>query len=177
MQRIAIFGSPGSGKSTLARYLSAQLTLPITHLDTLYFNPGWLIKPASEFRSAMQHVVNTDSWITDGNFLTESIDMGRIDRADTLILLYAPRWHCLWRVVRRSMLHYGKTRPDMATGCAERFDWDFWLFVWSYPAKAERIRQHLLRVADHKTVYLLTNAADIRRFLAWMNQTHVLLKR
>ena len=94
-QRIAIFGSPGSGKSTLARRLSARLGLPVCYLDMLYFDPGRVIKPDGAFRTAMTDIVTTDGWITDGNYLTESVAAGRIYRADTLILLDAPRLWCL----------------------------------------------------------------------------------
>jgi adenylate kinase family enzyme len=170
MQRIAIFGSPGSGKSTLARHLSARTGLPVTHMDTLYFDPGWVIKPADEFRAALTRVAATDRWIMDGNYLTESVTTGRIDRADTLILLHCPRWRCLWRVIRRSVLGYGRVRQDQAAGCPERFDLEFWQFVWNYPLRAERNRQLLTSVADHKTVYFLNGPADIRRFLALVEQ-------
>jgi adenylate kinase family enzyme len=170
MQRIAIFGSPGSGKSTLARHLSDRLGLPVTHMDTLYFDPGWVIKPADEFRAALTRVAATDHWIMDGNYLTESVTTGRIDRADTLILLTLPRWRCLWRVIRRSVLSYGRVRPDQAAGCPERLDLEFFRFVWNYPVKAERTRHLLLSVADPKTVYFLNGPTDTRRFLALLEQ-------
>jgi adenylate kinase family enzyme len=165
MNRIAIFGSPGSGKSTLARRLSARLGLPVTHIDMLYFDPGWVIKPADDFRAALADVVATDQWITDGNYTTESVTVGRVARADVLIMLHAPRTRCLWRVVRRSALSYGRVRADQAVGCPERFDLDFFKFVWNYPAKAERVRRLLLTVADQKTVYFLNGPKDIERFM------------
>jgi adenylate kinase family enzyme len=166
MKRIAIFGSPGSGKSTLARNLASLTNLPVIHIDTLYFAPGWQIKPDSEFRAALSAVVAADSWITDGNFTTESIPTGRIDRADTLILLHAPRTVCLWRVIRRSIRHYGRIRPDQAAGCPERFDWEFLKFVWNYPVKAERIRKLMISLEDQKKVYFLNGSAEIEQFLA-----------
>ena len=166
MQRIAIFGSPGSGKSTLARQLSALTGLPAVHLDQHYFNPGWVIKETGEFRAALRERVATDGWITDGNYLTESIPAGRLDRADTLILLNVPRWRCLGRVLRRSLLHYGRVRPDQAPGCPERLDPDFLKFVWQFPAKTERIRNVLTDMTSEKNVFILRNNADVARFLA-----------
>ncbi|CAN5686044.1 hypothetical protein BH24CHL4_BH24CHL4_24990 [soil metagenome] len=41
MQRVTIVGSAGLGKSTLARRLGTLLDLPVAHLDTLYWQPGW----------------------------------------------------------------------------------------------------------------------------------------
>ncbi|GAB3221085.1 P-loop NTPase family protein [Spirosoma arcticum] len=166
MKRVAIFGSPGSGKSTLARRLSDKMGLPVAHLDTYYFNPGWVMKPADEFRVSLKTIVATDCWITDGNYLTESGPAGRIDRADTLILLNCPRWRCLWRVFRRSVLSYGRVRADQAAGCPERFDLAFWRFVWNFPAKTERIRTLLTGLADQKAVYFLNSPADTNVFIS-----------
>ncbi|MEZ0609921.1 AAA family ATPase [Fibrella sp. WM1] len=166
MKRIAIFGSPGSGKSTLARQLSARTALPVIHLDTYYFNPGWVIKSDADFRQAITAAIAADGWITDGNYTNESQRTGRIDRADTLILLERPRWLCLWRVIRRMVMYYGQVRPDQAAGCPERFDWAFLRFVWQFPVKVERTRQLLLSLSGQKSVYFLRSNAEIAHFLA-----------
>lgn len=170
MKRIAIFGSPGSGKSTLARKLSTRTGTPAIHLDQHYFYPGWVIKSDMEFRAALTEVVAADCWITDGNYLTESVMVQRIERADTLILLECPRLLCLWRVVRRSVLGYGRVRPDQAAGCPERIDRDFLKFVWNFPPKTERIRKLLTGLTDRKTVYFLNNRDEVEAFLATVEQ-------
>lgn len=164
MQRVAIFGSPGSGKSTLARRLAALTGLPAVHLDQHYFQPGWITKDKAEFGAIMSELVRADHWITDGNYTSTSTE--RLVRADTLILLDCPRWRCMGRVLRRSLLSYGKVRPDQAPGCPERFDWEFLKFVWNFPAKTERIRQMLYKLAPKKAVFILRNKADVTRFLA-----------
>jgi len=58
----------------------------------------------------------------------------RLNRADTVIHLDMPRGACLWRVLKRTTLHHGRTRTDMTEGCPERFDWPFLRYVWSYRA-------------------------------------------
>ena len=37
------------------------------------------------------------------------------------------------RVLKRISTTYGRTRPDLAEGCPERFDWEFLKYVWNYP--------------------------------------------
>jgi adenylate kinase family enzyme len=42
MQRVMIVGQPGSGKSTLARKLGQRTGLPVIHIDTIHWQPGWV---------------------------------------------------------------------------------------------------------------------------------------
>ncbi len=165
MKRVAIFGSPGSGKSTLARHLADRTGIPVFHLDKYFFNPGWVIQADEVFTAAIAGIVANEQWITDGNYTRESTVAGRIDRADTLILLERPRLVCLWRVVRRILKNYGRVRADQAAGCPERLDWNFLRFVWNYPAKTKQIRQILREQPADKTVLILRTNDDVERFL------------
>jgi hypothetical protein len=41
MDRITIIGCGGSGKTYLANQLAALLDLPVTHLDSVYYDTNW----------------------------------------------------------------------------------------------------------------------------------------
>lgn len=41
MKRVVIAGCPGAGKSRAARTLSDLTGLPVIHLDSHYWQPGW----------------------------------------------------------------------------------------------------------------------------------------
>ncbi len=58
----------------------------------------------------------------------------RLERAETVIYLDFPIRLCLWRLMRRIALGYGRTRSDMTEECPERFDAKFILYVidWNY---------------------------------------------
>lgn len=126
--RIAITGCSGSGKSTLARRLGAALDLPVTHLDRLYWRPGWKPAPPEEFRAAQEEVVRTAGWVIEGNYRS-TMDV-RLPLADLVVFLDFPRWLSMWRVVSRTLRGWG--RDGQAAGCPERFDGEFFRWVWHW---------------------------------------------
>ncbi|MCY1426835.1 topology modulation protein [compost metagenome] len=132
MQRIVILGNAGSGKSTLARALGRCLGLPVVHLDTLFWEPGWVEPDADEFRERVRDAVATDAWVCEGNYARRTFDL-RLPRADLVIWLDTPRLTCLLRVIIRSVMN--RPRPDLAAGCREKLDREFLTFlkfVWHF---------------------------------------------
>ena len=66
MQRIVILGNAGSGKSTLARAMGKRLGVPVVHLDTLFWEPGWVEPDAEQFRQRVGEAIAGDSWVCEG---------------------------------------------------------------------------------------------------------------
>ncbi len=130
MKRIAIMGCPGSGKSTLARALGKALGLPVHHLDTYYWQPGWQEANLEAFTAQLRDLHLSDRWIIDGGYSGFDPDELRFKRADVLILFERSVWLCLWRVVQRVFQYKGRTRPDMGEGCPEKVDWEFLSYIW-----------------------------------------------
>ena len=132
MKRIIVIGSSGSGKSTLARALAQRTGLPVFHLDALYWQPGW--KPTADeaaFHARIREIAQQPRWILDGGFTTGNAEV-RFSRADTVFLFDLPRWLCLWRAIRRSFVYWNRTRPDLAEGCPEKIDFEFYRYIWGY---------------------------------------------
>ena len=128
--RILLIGCGGSGKSTLARKLGKATGLPVVHLDSLYWKPGWQHLSKEEFDEALAAELQKSEWILDGNF-DRTIPL-RLRYCDAVIFLDLPRMVCLLGVIRRVLLSYGRTRPDMGEGCPERFDFSFLKWVWTF---------------------------------------------
>ena len=128
LRRIVILGCAGSGKSTVARELGKRLELPVVHLDALYWRPGWQEPDTASFRARTAAAVAGDEWISEGNY-RETFDL-RLPRADIVIILEAPRWLRLLRVLRRTLV--ARTGPDLPAGCPEHWDWKFLRFIWRF---------------------------------------------
>jgi adenylate kinase family enzyme len=163
MQRVLIIGSPGSGKSTLATELSRRTELPLIHLDQEYWRSGWVEPPPSEWREKLMALLARDRWIMDGNY-GGSLDL-RLARADTVIDLRLPAWVCVLSIFRRVLASWRRVRPDMASGCPEKFDLEFFRYTATFPRHARRRTD--ARLASFAATYIaLRSRREVGRFLA-----------
>ncbi|MFP7735919.1 topology modulation protein [Priestia aryabhattai] len=167
MKRVLVMGvSPGVGKSTFAKKLGRKLDIEVYHLDSLYWQPGWIERDSDNFRELQEHIVRKDSWIIDGNY-SNSYDF-RVKHADTIIYLELPLIVCLYRVIKRRIIYAGKTREDMAKGCPEKVDWPFLAFILTTYRKRQKEmknRFEKLRNEEDCKIFMLMNKKDIDGYL------------
>jgi adenylate kinase family enzyme len=166
VRRILIVGNSGGGKSTLARRLGKRLSLPVIHLDVLFWKPGWVESEDAEFRPRVVEALSAaPAWICDGNF-TGTFEL-RMSYADTIIWIDQPRLLCLIRAMRRVLIHPYSVRPDMAAGCREKIDFDFYRFIWTYDAEVRpKLEAALTTHGGHARLVRLTSDREIAAFLA-----------
>ena len=129
-QRVVVIGSSGAGKSTFARRLGEATGIPVTHIDQLFWEPGWIEAPQSVYLARIAAVVARERWIIEG-VSTGTLDL-RLPRTDMVFWLDRSRWACLWRAARRITTGYGQVRADMAPGCPEKIDPEFFRFIWTF---------------------------------------------
>lgn len=117
MQRVMIIGQPGSGKSTLARNLGLRTGLPVVHIDTIHWQPGWIERSRDEKTRLCYEVEARDCWIFEGG---HSVTWeNRMARADLLIWIDRSAPLRFWRVLLRTLLQRGRSRPDLPENCPE----------------------------------------------------------
>lgn len=165
-QRVVVIGSSGAGKSTFARKLGAATGLPVTHIDQLFWQDGWVQVPASLYRQRLAEVVAQDRWIIEG-VNASTLDL-RLPRTDLLIWLQRGRLSCLARIARRIVTSFGRVRPDMAPGCPERLpDRAFLDYIWSFPV---RIAPAIEAAIDRHDMHARTVRLDSDRAAqAWLD--------
>lgn len=165
MQRIAIIGCCGAGKSTLAKRLGTILSLPVIHLDSYYWQPGWSETSIAEWVVKQKLLIEKERWIIDGNY-HQTMDI-RLEAADTIILLDFSRVLCLWRVVGRYLQFRGTVRLDMAEGCVERLNWDFLLYVWNFARSQKRsILSKIELYRPNRQVMIFDRPQQVNSFLS-----------
>jgi adenylate kinase family enzyme len=68
----------------------------------------------------------------DGNDTSSGAGELRRHSSDTVIWFDLPRRTCVFGIMKRIAGSYGKVRPEMAEGCPERIDFEFFRYVWTY---------------------------------------------
>jgi len=165
MKRILIIGSGGAGKSTLAIKLAKNLSLPLVHLDCLFWKPGWVQRDKGEFRETLETVLEQPTWIIDGNF--GSTMARRFEYADTIIFLNLPTLTCLYGIFSRYFQYRKQSRPDMTEGNNERIDLEFFLYVLFYNRQRRPlILSRLNKIGSDKKTIILRSRKEIKAFLA-----------
>lgn len=165
MERILIIGCGGAGKSTLAKKLGEKTGLPVVHLDQIYWSPGnWQHLEKDEFDALLMQELQNPRWILDGNF-NRTLEL-RLERCDTVVFLDFNRFTCLFGWLKRVITNWGVARADMAPGCNEWFDLEFAKWIWNFNKLNRNRYIKLLNESDGKSVYILRNRRQVRKFLA-----------
>ena len=165
MRRVLVIGSGGSGKSTVAAKLGELLKLEVNHLDKFYWSSGWVKPEPDEWIRKVTELVERDSWIMDGNY-SGTLDL-RLRKCDTIVFLDLPRLVCLWRIVKRFFLYRNRSRPDIAEGCHENLNLEFFSWVWNYRRRSRPKVVRLLQAhAGDKQIFWLRSRNDVKKFLS-----------
>lgn len=162
--KIMIIGCCGAGKSTLARQLHQKTGIELIHLDQAYFYPNWQEPTKKDWEKTVKQLIQKSSWIIDGNY-GGTMEV-RLHEADKIIFLNRSRWLCLYRVIKRIILNYGKTRPDSAKGCNERFDWNFLVYTFHFnDIKRPKILARLAKLPTTKEIIILESDKATKSFI------------
>ncbi len=169
MQRVLIIGCSGSGKSTLSTQLQPILKLPLIHLDRYFWKPNWEAAQDEEWDQRVAEFAAGEEWIIDGNY-SRTLDL-RLRRADLIIWLDMPRRVCLYRVIKRWIQYYGRTRPDLNEGCPEKIDWAFLRWIWNYPTRTRsRTIGKLQELEPHQQVIIIKNSKQLHAYIEQLRQ-------
>ncbi|MBN2789556.1 MAG: topology modulation protein [Candidatus Delongbacteria bacterium] len=166
MKRILIIGSGGAGKSTFSKQLAKILNIPIIHLDVHFWNPGWVMTDSEIWHKTVDNLILGDSWIMDGNF--NSTIEKRVKRADTVFYFDFSKYRCLYNAIKRMIIgrYFFKKRSDMAEGCKEKFDMEFYKWIWNFNKDhREEYYKMLNDLKAEKNVYIIRSYREKKKIL------------
>ncbi len=118
------------------RRLSDMTGLPFVSLDALYWKPGWQHSEKAPFEASVTaRRQSARAGYMDGNFTSGGAGLLRRQLADTVIWFDLPRRTCMIGILTRIASSYGEVRPEMAEGCPEKIDFEFFHYVWTYRSR------------------------------------------
>ena len=132
LRRIAIIGNGGGGKTTLARILGDALDLPVHHVDSIQFQPGWGRTPRDECDAALDTLARGERWIIDG-FGGDEVIARRLRAADTVVFVdFALAMHYWWACKRQWQSRLAP-RAELPADCPEftlGYSWRLFKVMW-----------------------------------------------
>ena len=163
-QRVLVIGCGGAGKSMFARAMGRRTSLPVVHLDQLYWQPGWVKTESTEWNRVVEEALSADCWIMDGNY--GGTLARRFQACDAVVFLDLPRWRCIARVLKRRVAALWRAREDAAPGCPDRLTWQFVVWIWNYRRlRRPGILEQLRHLEPPKQTHILHSNSEVRRFL------------
>jgi adenylate kinase family enzyme len=166
INKIMIFGRPGSGKSTFAFKLHNITKIPIYHLDKYFFTNNWQERDYNEFMQIQHDIVNTHSWIVDGN-CTKSLET-RYNRADCCLYFNYSKILCLWRIFKR-LFHKPKHIDDRAKDCPELVRWKLVKYLWTFEQRVHQTIENLRAKYPHAMFVEINNDQQLSKVLNIIN--------
>ena len=158
MNKIIVIGCPGSGKSTFSIELSAKMSIPIYHLDMMYWNADKTTVEKQVFLDRLCDVLKKDDWIIDGNYI--STMESRLSICDTVFWLDYPVEICLDGIKER----IGKKRPDMPWVETEE-DIEFIDYIRKFNEEQRPTILNLLEKHPDKNIIVFRSREEASRYL------------
>ncbi|MEN2767790.1 AAA family ATPase [Ornithinibacillus xuwenensis] len=170
MKKITILGNPGAGKSTLAKIIGEILNIPVYHMDSIFWKPGW--EPIDKEGLLQKHdeILTQKEWVIDGNY---SVTLPkRLEDADTIIFLNYSTIRCLYGITRRRFQYRNKTRPDIGKDCPERLNLEFIRWTKNYNKNNAPKMYERLSILQGKDIHIFKNRRQLNTFLEALKQTN-----
>lgn len=160
-KRIVVVGNNGSGKSWLSSRLAELTALPLTHLDAIFWQPGWQMPSPESWAETQRELVAGEKWIIEGNH-TGTMEI-RFAAADLIILLDVNRLTCFWGIHKRS----GKQRSDMPDNLGKDSGDKraFLKGVWDFPRKRRKTILQLHEKYPETEFLVLRGRREMHRLL------------
>ena len=159
MKRILVIGCPGAGKTYFSKQLGQILSLPIVHMDNLYWNKDKTSIDTEALKEKLLPYLKQDEWIIDGNY-HKTLEM-RLPYATDVFVLDLPRKECIQGILDRI------DRPRDDIPWIEREDDAAELIAWTagygFRTKDEEIA--LLNKNKHIKVHVINSRKEMNEYL------------
>ncbi len=162
-----VIGNGGGGKTTLARELAAAHGLPLFHVDSFQFRPGWERTPVEECDRILDGFAAQREWVIDGFGSRPCIER-RMEAADTIVFVDFRLAVHYWWALKRQFASGRRPRSELPPGCPESsVRHTCWLFRIMWRVHREFRPWFLARLGRKSGahVHRIRSPGEWRRFL------------
>ncbi len=147
--RIAIIGNVASGKTTLARQISMDQKIEITHVDSIQFLPGLVLRPYMETIEILNEIQLRPSWIIDGYGPLDILEK-RFSICDQIIFLDPPVWKNYLRLITRLIKNIFWPRQELPQNSNELNLKHMLKLFKTIKQQNEKMRPELVRILNRE---------------------------
>ena len=161
MKRILVIGCPGAGKTYFSKRLGAILSLPVVHMDNLYWNKDKTCVTQEELKEKLLPYLKKDEWIIDGNY-HRTLEM-RLPYATDVFILDISRKECIQGILER----IDKPRDDIPWVETEEDATELIAWTASYGFRTKDEEMALLdKNKKHLSVHLISSRQEMNDYLS-----------
>ena len=135
--RVLVVGPSAAGKTRFAKLLGQVLPVPLIHMDSIMWRPGWQYVGDQETCRRLLAEAVKEAWIIEG--YTPKCTPELMKHATSVIFLEYPKWLVVSRHLQRWLKHRVTPRPEIP-GCPERFNKNL---LAAYDGEVELIHKYL----------------------------------
>lgn len=158
MKKIIIIGCPGSGKSTFALKLNKIISVPLYHLDMIYWKEDKTHLSSDELLYKLEDIICENEWIIDGNYIS-TMEV-RLKYCDTVFFLDYPVDICIEGVKSR----IGRQRVDMPWVETEE-DEEFIDYIINFDKSIRPEIISFLGKYNNKNIIIFNNREESEKYL------------
>ena len=162
-RRICIVGPSCAGKSTFSEKLGNKMKYPVLHLDQIAHIPGtnWIKRPRAETQKVHDTFIEGQEWIIDGQY--KYMMPKRLECADTLVLIKANRFVCLWRYFKRCLIK--SSRIGQLENASNEFNFNMIPWILYHQPRYCKEQMQIIAEYPHLKIVVLRSFKDMDNFL------------
>ncbi|MFA4931256.1 MAG: AAA family ATPase [Patescibacteria group bacterium] len=159
-QKILIIGISCTGKTTLAKELSQQFNLPVYHYDQFGWKNNWQEVDKKTVNQEFTQIAKRKQWVVEG-WLEPAASL-LLKNADLVLYLDYSGFLAFIGGLKRWWQYRGRTRPELAPGCIETFNWEYLKVMWH---QSERPYIEKAINGFEEKVIRIQNTAELKQFI------------
>ena len=159
MKRILVIGCPGAGKTYFSKKLSQYLSLPVVHMDNLYWRKDKTSVSREELITKLKPYLEKEKWIIDGNY-HHTLEM-RLPYATDVFVLDISREECIKGIKNR----INQPRDDIPWIESEEDANELIAWTADYGFRTKDEEMALLEKNKHLHVHIIQSRQEMDEYL------------